>query len=124
MKFVLDSLNDLKNIETINHETIIHSDQGSRYTSPEYVAKIKELGINQSMSRKGNYIDNAPIESFFGHLKDDVDYKNVKTFLELNETIGECTNYYNEVSMGHKKDDPGTIPRSSFSLIKLRCLFV
>jgi len=41
MKFVLDSLNDLKNIETINHETIIHSDQGSRYTSPEYVAKIK-----------------------------------------------------------------------------------
>ena len=47
------------------------------------------------MSRKGNCIDNAPIESFFGHLKDDVDYKNVKTFLELNETIGEYINYYN-----------------------------
>lgn len=95
LKFVLDSLDDLKNIETIGSETTIHSDQGSHYTSPEYRTKIKELGITQSMSRKGNCIDNAPVESFFGHLKDDVDYMDAKDFNELKEIIGEYINYYN-----------------------------
>ncbi len=47
------------------------------------------------MSRKGNCIDNAPIESFFGHLKDDVDYKNCKTFEELKSLILNYINYYN-----------------------------
>ena len=47
------------------------------------------------MSRKGNCIDNAPIESFFGHLKDDVDYKNCKTFEELRLLIEEYVKYYN-----------------------------
>ena len=54
---------------------IIHSDQGWHYTHPYYVNKLKELGVTQSMSRKGNCLDNAPIESFFGHLKDEVDIK-------------------------------------------------
>ena len=47
------------------------------------------------MSRKGNCIDNAPIESFFGHLKDDVDYKKCKTFEELYSLIAEYMEYYN-----------------------------
>ena len=47
------------------------------------------------MSRKGNCIDNAPIESFFGHLKDEVDYKGAKTFEELSDMIDEYMNYYN-----------------------------
>lgn len=48
------------------------------------------------MSRKGNCIDNAPMESFFGHLKDDVDYKNCKTFEELSLLITEYVKYYNQ----------------------------
>ena len=47
------------------------------------------------MSRKGNCIDNAPIESFFGHMKDDVDYKSCKTFEELHSLIENYMKYYN-----------------------------
>lgn len=95
MKFVLDSITDLEKISTINSKTIIHSDQGFHYTNPEYIKKVKALNLIQSMSRKGNCIDNAPIESFFGHLKDDVDYKAAKTFDELKEMINNYMNYYN-----------------------------
>lgn len=95
LKFVLDSLNDLKNVKTVDCKTMIHSDQGAHYTSPEYRAKIKELGITQSMSRKGNCLDNAPIESFFGHLKDDANYSEAKNFNELKEIVGGYINYYN-----------------------------
>jgi transposase InsO family protein len=95
MKFVLDSVDGLKNIETIKNGAIIHSDQGFHYTNPEYISKVKDLNLIQSMSRKGNCIDNAPIESFFGHLKDDVDCKNTKTFEELSSSINEYMDYYN-----------------------------
>ncbi|WP_144488571.1 IS3 family transposase, partial [Bacillus sp. ABP14] len=47
----------------------IHSDQGSHYTSPTYEKLVKKLNLGQSMSRRGNCWDNAPQESFFGHLK-------------------------------------------------------
>jgi len=85
---------DRMNITNLKN-TIIHSDQGFHYTSPEYSKKIKNLGITQSMSRKGNCIDNAPMESFFGHLKDDVDYKTAKTFNDLNSMIDNYMEYYN-----------------------------
>lgn len=76
-------------------EILIHSDQGFHYTNPLYVNEIRNMEMRQSMSRKGNCIDNAPMESFFGHLKDDVDYKNCKTFQELTLVIGEYIRYYN-----------------------------
>ncbi|MDD4290404.1 MAG: IS3 family transposase [Patescibacteria group bacterium] len=95
MKFVLDSIDNLKNIKTISCETIIHSDQGFHYTNPEFIEKIKVLNLRQSMSRKGNCIDNAPMESFFGHLKDEIDCKEIKTFSELNDIINKYMNYYN-----------------------------
>ena len=74
---------------------IIHSDQGVHYTHPDYIRAIRELGMVQSMSRKGNCIDNAPIESFFGHLKDDMDYKDCKTFNELYSRTRQHMKYYN-----------------------------
>ena len=49
----------------------------------------------QSMSRKGNCIDNSPVESFFGHFKDDIDYKECKTFEELSLVVEEYIEYYN-----------------------------
>jgi len=89
-------LETIDRMNVINLENaIIHSDQGFHYTSPEYSKKIKNLGITQSMSRKGNCIDNAPMESFFGHLKDDVDCKTAKNFNDLNDAINNYMDYYN-----------------------------
>jgi len=108
MKFVLDSLNNLKKVKTMDNKTIIHSDQGFHYTNPEFISKVKSLKLIQSMSRKGNCIDNAPIESFFGHLKDEVDYKQARTFDELNVMIKTYMNYYNNFryQWGIKKMTP------------------
>ena len=95
MDFVLNSIAGLKNNCTLTKDALIHSDQGFHYTSPEYIQRIKSLGLTQSMSRKGNCIDNAPIESFFGHLKDDIDHKEAMTFDELNDMIDAYMDYYN-----------------------------
>lgn len=95
MKFVLDSIADLSNINFINSQTMIHSDQGFHYTNPEYIKNVKALKMIQSMSRKGSCIDNAPVESFFGHLKDDMDYGRARTFEELKEMIKNYMHYYN-----------------------------
>jgi transposase InsO family protein len=56
---------------------------------------VKELHMVQSMSRKGNAIDNAPIESFFGHMKDELDYTSCNTFEELRLKVDEYMTYYN-----------------------------
>lgn len=74
---------------------IIHTDQGGHYTSPIYRNLLKEKQVIQSMSRRGNCLDNAPIESFFGHLKDEVDLKNIKTYEELEKEIDLYMKYYN-----------------------------
>ncbi|HWI54533.1 MAG TPA: IS3 family transposase, partial [Desulfobacteria bacterium] len=75
---------------------ILHSDQGHQYTSKQINYLLKRYGIIQSMSRKGNPLDNAPIESFFGHLKCEAIYSsNIKSFEELNSVIEEYLYFYN-----------------------------
>lgn len=97
MDLVMGTLRYMKeNGNLISFENVvIHSDQGFHYTNPEYINEIKALGMVQSMSRKGNCIDNAPIESFFGHLKDEVDYKKCRTFGELKRKIVKYMDDYN-----------------------------
>lgn len=97
MDLVLETLEKLKNNDSISSliDALIHSDQGFHYTNPLYISSVKEMGMVQSMSRKGNCIDNAPIESFFGHFKDDVDYRSCKTFEELKIMVDEYMEYYN-----------------------------
>ena len=97
MDLVLDTLENMRENENITRfeEIMIHSDQGFHYTNPSYIEMIRQFKMVQSMSRKGNCIDNAPIESFFGHLKDDVDYKSCKTFDELYSLISDYVRYYN-----------------------------
>lgn len=86
----------IKSMRLDSYENImIHSDQGFHYTNPVYIEIVKELEMIQSMSGKGNCIDNAPIESFFGHMKDELDYKTCKTFEELRLVIKEYMRYYN-----------------------------
>lgn len=74
---------------------IIHSDQGANYTAAAYRHLLQKYNVNQSMSRKGNCLDNAPIESFFGHLKDEIDLNHCKTYAEVVSTVSEYINYYN-----------------------------
>ena len=91
MELVLKTIEQMKPYQN----ALIHSDQGFHYTNPEYIEKVKALEMIQSMSKKGNCIDNAPIESFFGHLKDDIDYRSCKTFKELKSLIENYIPYYN-----------------------------
>ena len=87
----------IKNMKLDSYDNImIHSDQGFHYTNPVYIEIVKELKMIQSMSGKGCCIDNAPIESFFGHMKDELDYKLCKTFEELRLVIEEYMRYYNQ----------------------------
>ena len=76
-------------------DIMIHSDQGFHYTNPTYIKIVKELKMIQSMSGKGKSIDNAPIESFFGHMKDELDYESCKSFEALRFAIKEYMRYYN-----------------------------
>ena len=99
MELVLGTIEEMKNngnlpIESFQ-DVLIHSDQGFHYTNPRYIEAVKGLNMVQSMSRKGNCIDNAPMESFFGHFKDDVDYKECRTYEELNLLVEEYIEYYN-----------------------------
>jgi transposase InsO family protein len=82
-----------KNI--LRKDSFIHSDQGVHYTSPIFQNKVKKNKLGQSMSRRGNCWDNAPQESFFGHLKDEVDIKTCETFEDLVKEIDDYIDYYN-----------------------------
>ena len=92
----------------VHPEALLHSDQGVQYTHPEYRKRVKELGFTQSMSRKGNCLDNAPMESFFGHFKDEVDATTCKTIAELRRKIENYMEYYNSAryQWGLKKMTP------------------
>jgi putative transposase len=95
MNIVINTLENLKKNVPSLKDILIHSDQGFHYTNPEFIASVKNLGMIQSMSRKGNCIDNAPMESFFGHLKDEIDYQKCQTFEEMNLLLEQYMKYYN-----------------------------
>ncbi|WP_412030656.1 IS3 family transposase [Anaerosalibacter bizertensis] len=79
----------------LHKDAFIHSDQGVHYTSPKFQKLLKEYNLGQSMSRRGNCWDNAPQESFFGHMKDEIDSKGFSTFEELQLLIDDYMEYYN-----------------------------
>ncbi len=93
----------MKSLES-NHSNylegmIIQSDQGVQYQNSRYRLWLKELNMIQSMSRKGNCIDNSPTENFFGRMKEEMwnHCREVyQTAEELIETIHEYIKYYNE----------------------------
>jgi putative transposase len=97
MDIVYSTLNKLE--ETLHGcvypGAILHSDQGFHYTHPEFQKRVNEMGFIQSMSRKGNCWDNAPMESFFGHLKDEVNYRECQTIFELQKCIYDYIEEYN-----------------------------
>ncbi len=100
-------------------DVLIHSDQGFQYTNTIYHNRLKKLSIIQSMSRRGNSVDNAPIESFFGHMKDEVEYSKLN-FIELKDLIDEYMIEYNykRKQWGRQKMSP-VLYRNY--LLELRC---
>ena len=94
MKFVEESMDQLYNI-TLDPNALINSDQGVHYTTHAFQRCLKDLCIEQSMSRRGNCWDNAPIESFFGHMKDEINLVDCETFDEVEKAIDDYMDYYN-----------------------------
>ncbi len=100
---VVKIINMLKKLESTHRDNIkgmiIQSDQGVQYQNSRYSEMLSEMKIIQSMSRKGNCLDNSPTENFFGRLKEEIwynksyRYKNEK---ELIDQIHEYIKYYNE----------------------------
>lgn len=95
-KMITDMLEDA--FKKIPDDTglIFHSDQGWCYRLKDYQDKLMQKGIQQSMSRKGNCLDNSIMENFFGLLKSEMFYgetfESIETFIkELEEYI----DYYN-----------------------------
>ncbi|MCF0117587.1 MAG: IS3 family transposase [Bacilli bacterium] len=104
---IKEMLNKTLNIKNEFNDLIIHSDQGWHYQMREYQQTLKDNGITQSMSRKGNCLDNSPIENFFGILKKEIfigHEKDFKSLKELEKKIIEYINYYNNfrISLKHK----------------------
>ncbi len=77
-------------------DLIFHSDQGWQYQMKQYQVLLKKKGIVQSMSRKGNCLDNAIIENFFGILKSEMFYiQKFNSIEDLKNEIKQYINYYN-----------------------------
>lgn len=95
--FVLETVKNLIRDHgiSLSCKTLIHSDQGCHYTSIKFQELVHNSDLRQSMSRRGNCWDNAPQESFFGHMKDELDIKDCNTFEELLLAIDDYMDYYN-----------------------------
>lgn len=95
MDIALNTLHKLKRHKHLRKDAFIHSDQGVHYTNPAFQKLVKQMGLGQSMSRRGNCWDNAPQESFFGHFKDETNIKECATLEEVIKEVKSYMIYYN-----------------------------
>ena len=102
VKLVQNTLNKLSKMN-LSANCILHTDQGFQYTRREYSNFLKKIGVIQSTSRKANCWDNAPIESFFSHLKSELIYLvNTTDVTELTRLIHEYIHFYNNERIQNK----------------------
>lgn len=101
---ILKALDEAIEITSVNKSNrIFHSDQGWAYQVKQYTSRLDDEGITQSMSRKGNCLDNSPMENFFGILKQEIYYGNkFYSYEELKETLEEYIEYYNKYRIKEK----------------------
>ena len=86
----------IKESKKTNFRTTIHSDQGWHYQNQQYVRQLKQAKLYQSMSRKGNCLDNALMENFFGLMKQEMYYgRSFSSFEELKRVVTNYIDYYN-----------------------------
>ena len=97
-----EQIKDMLDKEFSKHKHLeglkFHSDQGWQYQMQEYHKALKDKGIIQSMSRKGNCLDNSPMENFFGKMKNEMFYGFEYTFKSLDElqiAMEDYIEYYN-----------------------------
>lgn len=99
LDFVLETVQLLLDSHgfSLDDETMLHSDQGCHYTSKKFRQILSDSGLRQSMSRRGNCWDNAPQESFFGHMKDEIGAKisDCTSFKEAKAVVDDWIDYYN-----------------------------
>jgi len=97
--FVLQTVNQLIDNygDEILTDSLIHSDQGCHYTSIKFRDLVQDAGLRQSMSRRGNCWDNAPQESFFGHMKDELKPQMDlwHSIQDVKASIDDWMDYYN-----------------------------
>jgi len=93
-QFVLDTYDQLKGLE-LPDDIWACSDQGVHYTARAYRDKLADLGINQSMSRKACCWDNAPIESFWGRMKEQIPATDGMAHEEIAALVDGYIDYYN-----------------------------
>ena len=89
----------LSTAKAIPQNLTLHSDQGSQFTSAEFVQHCRELGISQSMSRAGCPYDNAPMERYYNTLKTELIYQyRFETVAEMDYAVSEFAyDWYNQV---------------------------
>ena len=93
---VLSTIREAHAKEVVAAELQLHSDQGFQYTSHAYHNLTQEYGITQSMSRRGNCLDNAMAENFFSILKTEcINRQKIKDFATANALIDEYIHFYN-----------------------------
>ena len=82
--------------EKVTDGLILHSDQGQQYTSHAYYALTQQYSMTPSMSRRGNCWDNAPMENFFGHLKEEaLRHIPIPSFEEAKQIVDEYISFFN-----------------------------
>ena len=115
------AVGSLQKIQRAGKGTLLHSDQGSPFTSHKYKEEAEKKNLTLSMSRVGNCYDNATKESFFGHFKEEFYiFYNPRTESELIENMKAFVKYYNEERLQVKlKGTPEEYRRSA--LQALRC---
>ena len=107
--FVLDTLAQLRELP---EKVLLHSDQGSVYTSYEYQKEVKEKGITMSMSRKGTPADNSPIETFHSSLKSETFYLDgihSTTNACVIRIVEEYIHYYNNIRIQTKLNNQSPV---------------
>lgn len=104
LDFVMKPLEDaLEIVKDARYRTTIHSDQGWHYQHRKWVNTLKGKKLFQSMSRKGNCLDNSPMENFFGLLKQEMYYGvPLRTYEELKRDIESYIHYYNHKRIKQK----------------------
>src|SRR5699024_12427881 len=97
---------------TLFRSCILHSDQGSVYTSYSYQTAVQKKGITMSMSRKGTPADNAPIESFHSCLKSETFYleelRQTTTAIVV-KTVQEYIHYFNNTRIQLKLNNQSPV---------------
>jgi len=96
VELVTRTLQIAKEKEVVTDGLALHSDHGDQYCSHPYYLLTQQYNFTPSMSRRGNCLDNAPIENFFSHLKEEaIRQVKLKTLQQAQEVIDDYIDFYN-----------------------------